>query len=344
MATDLAANGTGERFFMVRDSVRSHIGIFLALLALFTLLSFTTDSFLTTTNMFNVLRQIAVNVFLASGMTMVILLGGIDLSVGAIVALSGCITAMLITTFEVNTFVAMLAGITSGMVVGFVNGTIISRTRIPAFIVTLALMNVCRGLARVATDNKTVSVSDGVYSFVGSGYLFGVVPIHVVFLVVVIAVVGVVVNRTRFGRNIYAVGGNEQAAIYSGVNARSVTLRVYMLSGLLAGCAGVLASSRTMVGQYSLGEGAEMDAITAVVLGGTSMMGGVGTIAGTVIGCIIVGVLNNGMNLLGIDSSWQFVVKGLVVLLAVFGDDLRKRGSGARVSLRGLISGLRRSN
>lgn len=323
-------NGTNNaglaRLLAARESIRPHLGVLLALIILCTLLSLSTEAFMSTTNTFNVLRQIAVNVFLACGMTMVILLGGIDLSVGAVVALSGCISATLITNFGVNVYLAMISGVAIGALVGFVNGTIISRTSIPPFIVTLAFMNVCRGLARVVTNNKTVPVNDEVYSFVGSGYVSGV-PIHVVFVVVVVAVLGVVVNRTRFGRNIYAVGGNRQAAIYSGVDARSVTLRVYTLCGLLAGCAGILTSSRTMVGQYSLGEGAEMDAITAVVLGGTSMSGGIGSIAGTVIGCVIVGVLNNGMNLLGIDSSWQFVVQGVVVLLAVFIDYLRKTGA-----------------
>lgn len=325
-SNDQSADATGfARLEDAWDAVRPHLGVLIALVLLCTALSFSTEAFLSSANAFNVLRQIAVNVFLACGMTLVILLGGIDLSVGAVVALSGCISASLIANFGANTYLAIAAGIGVGTFVGFLNGTIISRTTIPPFIVTLAAMNICRGLARVATNNKTVAVNDDVYSFIGSGYLWGV-PIHVVFLVVVVAAIGIVANRTRFGRNIYAVGGNRQAAVYSGVNARSVTLRVYMLCGLLAGCAGILTSSRTMVGQYSLGEGAEMDAITAVVLGGTSMSGGIGTIGGTVIGCVIVGVLNNGMNLMGINSSWQFVVQGIVVLLAVFIDYMRKTG------------------
>ena len=308
------------------EGLKSQAGILIALAALFILLSITTGSFLTTKNLFNVLRQIAVNVFLACGMTMVIILGGIDLSVGATIALSGCTCASLITKMNVNVFVAILAGILMGMVIGIVNGTIASNTTIPPFIVTLATMNVSRGLARVMVNNKSVAVSDKTYQFIGTGYVGGV-PIHVVFIIIVVAVCSILLKWTRFGRSVYAVGGNRMAAAYSGINPKKIIFFVFLINGILAGCAGILSSSRTMVGQYSLGDGAEMDAITAVVLGGTSMSGGVGTISGTVIGCVIVGILKNGMNLLGIDSSWQYVVQGIVVLLAVYIDFVRKTGS-----------------
>lgn len=314
-----------SRFRTIVEGVKNHIGIIIALVVICIFLSLTSDAFLSSRNIFNVLRQIAVNVFLACGMTMVIILGGIDLSVGAVIALSGCISASLITNFAVNTYIAMFAGILVGGLIGLINGTIISRTTIPPFIVTLAFMNICRGFARVVVNNKTVAVNDEIYNFVGTGYVFGI-PIHVIFIIAIVAIAGFIINRTRFGRNIYAVGGNRTAAIYSGVNTKKVTLLVFTFCGVLSGFAGILSSSRTMVGQYSLGIGAEMDAITAVVLGGTSMAGGVGTIAGTVIGCVIVGVLNNGMNLLGIGSSWQYVVQGIVVLLAVFLDFIKKSG------------------
>lgn len=311
------------------DGIKSQAGILIALAVMFILLSITTRSFLTPKNLFNVLRQIAVNVFLACGMTMVIILGGIDLSVGAIIALSGCTCASLITKMGVNVFVAILAGILIGMFIGMINGLITSTTTIPPFIVTLATMNVSRGLARVMVNNKSVAVSDKTYQFIGTGYVGGV-PIHVVFILIVVVICSVLLNRTRFGRSIYAVGGNKMAAAYSGINPKKVIFFVFMVNGILAGCAGILSSSRTMVGQYSLGDGAEMDAITAVVLGGTSMTGGVGSISGTVIGCVIVGILNNGMNLLGIDSSWQYVVQGIVVLLAVYVDFIRKTGLFSR--------------
>lgn len=318
---------TGEYSFKtaIAEGVKSQLGIIIALLIMCVLLSITTTSFLTTTNLFNVLRQIAVNVFLACGMTMVIILGGIDLSVGAIIALSGCICASLIDKAGINVFAAVLIGVLAGMVVGMINGLIISGTTIPPFIVTLATMNISRGMARVMVNNKTVAVSDPTYKFIGTGYVAGI-PVHVFFIAIVVIISAILLTRTRFGRSIYAVGGNRMAAAYSGINPKKIIFLVFMINGILAGCAGILSSSRTMVGQYSLGDGAEMNAITAVVLGGTSMTGGVGTIGGTVIGCIIVGVLNNGMNLLGIDSSWQYVVQGIVVLLAVYTDFIKKTG------------------
>ena len=307
------------------NAIKSQLGILIALLVMAVFLSIASPSFLSSRNLFNVLRQIAVNVFLACGMTNVIILGGIDLSVGAVIALSGCTCASLIEKAGMPALLAILIGIALGVVVGAINGLIISTTTIPPFIVTLATMNITRGLARVMVNNKTVSVSDPVYQFIGTGYV-GPVPVHVFFIVIVVVITSIVLNRTRYGRSIYAVGGNRMAAEYAGVNSKKIIFFVFMLNGLLAGCAGILSSSRTMVGQYSLGDGAEMDAITAVVLGGTSMAGGVGNIGGTVIGCIIVGILKNGMNLLGIDSSWQYVVQGLVVLLAVYLDFIKKAG------------------
>ena len=307
------------------SSIKAHIGILGGLLLLCAILAIITDAFLTPRNLFNVLRQISVNVFLACGMTMIIILGCIDLSVGSIIAVSGCLCAGFITNMEMPTMLAVLLAILAGGVIGLVNGLIVSKTTIPPFIVTLATMNIGRGIARVYTENKTISISDPTFSFIGTGYVFGI-PIHVIFIAVIVAITGLILTRTQFGRHIYAVGGNRMAAVYSGINASRVTLMVFLLSGVFAGMAGILTASRTFTGQYSLGDGAEMDAITAVILGGTSMSGGVGTLTGTVIGCVIVGVLNNGMNLLGIDSSWQYIVQGVVVLLAVFIDFFKKKG------------------
>lgn len=313
-------------FNRLMDGIKSQLGILIALLVMCIFLSIASDSFFAAANIFNVLRQIAVNVFLACGMTMVIILGGIDLSVGAVIALSGCTCATMIVKAGINPFLAILVSIAIGAVIGLINGSIVAFSTIPPFIVTLATMNISRGLARVMVNNKTVAVNNSVYKFIGTGYV-GPIPIHIIFILIVTIISAVILNRTSFGRSIYAVGGNKMAAQYSGIDAKKVILLVFVINGILAGCAGILSSSRTMVGQYSLGDGAEMDAITAVVLGGTSMTGGVGTIGGTVIGCIIVGVLNNGMNLLGIDSSWQYVVQGVVVLLAVGIDFLKKSGT-----------------
>ena len=307
--------------------VRSNLGILIGLLIMCIGLTFISDSFATSTNIFNVLRQISVNVFLACGMTMVILIGGIDLSVGSVIAISGCLCAGLITNNGIPSGLAIILAIIIGTLVGAVNGLIIANTKIPPFIVTLAMMNIGRGFARIYTNATTILVNDELFIWIGSGKIFGEIPVQLLFMVVVVIITGLILNTTKFGRNIYAVGDNQQAAVYSGINSKKVIFLVFTLSGLFAACAGILSAARTFSGQFNVGDGAEMDAISAVVLGGTSMTGGVGRISGTLIGCLVIGILNNGMNLMGIDSSWQYVVKGIVVLLAVYIDYIKKEKS-----------------
>lgn len=307
--------------------VRGNLGILIGLVIMCVGLAFISDSFATSTNIFNVMRQIAVNVFLACGMTMVILIGGIDLSVGSVIAISGCLCAGLITNNGLPSILAIVISVLAGTAVGAFNGLIVANTKIPPFIVTLAMMNIGRGFARIYTKATTILVDDELFIWIGSGKLFGNIPIQIVFMIIVIVITGLILNKTKFGRNIYAVGDNLQAAIYSGINSKKVVFLVFTLSGLFAACAGILSAARTFSGQFSVGDGAEMDAISAVVLGGTSMSGGVGRISGTLIGCLVIGILNNGMNLMGIDSSWQYVVKGIVVLLAVYIDYIKKEKS-----------------
>lgn len=307
--------------------VRSNLEILIGLLIMCIGLTFISDSFATSTNIFNVLRQISVNVFLACGMTMVILIGGIDLSVGSVIAISGCLCAGLITNNGIPSGLAIILAIIIGTLVGAVNGLIIANTKIPPFIVTLAMMNIGRGFARIYTNATTILVNDELFIWIGSGKIFGEIPVQLLFMVVVVIITGLILNKTKFGRNIYAVGDNQQAAVYSGINSKKVIFLVFTLSGLFAACAGILSAARTFSGQFNVGDGAEMDAISAVVLGGTSMTGGVGRISGTLIGCLVIGILNNGMNLMGIDSSWQYVVKGIVVLLAVYIDYIKKEKS-----------------
>ena len=302
----------------VVSTVKYNGGIIIGLLIICLLLSVMTDSFCTVRNLSNIMRQISINVILACGMTMVIILGGIDLSVGSVIAVSGCLCCGLITNVGVPSIIAIPISICAGTLVGVFNGFVISRTTIPPFIVTLAMMNIGRGFARIYTKD------DPLFTFIGSGKILGGVPIQFVYMLVVIVISGLILNRTKFGRNIYAVGDNKQAASYSGINSRRVTMTVFVIMGIFASCAGILSSARTFSAQFNVGEGSEMDAISAVVLGGTSMSGGVGRLSGTIIGCIVIGVLNNGMNILGIDSSWQYVVKGVVVLIAVFIDYIKK--------------------
>ena len=306
------------------DSTKRNGGIIIGLLIICIILTIMSDSFLSLQSFANIMRQITVNVILACGMTMVIILGGIDLSVGSIIAVSGCLCCGLITNAGIPSVLAIPLSILAGTLVGVFNGVVISRTTIPPFIVTLATMNIGRGFARIYTKATTILVDDELFTFIGSGKVFGNIPIHFVYMIVVIVVSALILNRTKLGRNIYAVGDNAQAASYSGINSKKVTLIVFILMGFFAACAGILSSARTFSGQFNVGEGTEMDAISAVVLGGTSMTGGIGYLSGTIIGCIVIGVLNNGMNILGIDSSWQYVVKGVVVLIAVFIDYFKK--------------------
>ncbi len=305
--------------------LKSHMGILAGLLILCAVLSVMTTSFATVTNFFNVVRQVTINLFLACGMTYVILLSGIDLSVGSVIAVSGCISAGLITWNGMPVYVGILGGVLVGMLLGAVNAWIISSTNIPAFIVTLAMMNIGRGIARIYTKAQTISVLNDQYMFWGMGSIFGI-PIQLFCIIAVVAVSSFILNRTQMGRHIYAVGGNKQAAQYSGIRVKKVTFFVFIYCSLLASLAGILTVGRTFTATMTLGESAEMDAISAVVLGGTSMNGGRGTISGTVIGAIVIGVLKNGMNLLGIDSSWQFIVQGIVILIAVYLDYLKQKG------------------
>lgn len=312
----------------VKIYFKENLGIIVAFLVLCVFLSVfpkTSGSFFTRQNIFNVLRQISTNLFLACGMTMVIILGGIDLSVGSIIALSGCISAGCVARYNLPLPVALLMGLLVGLLVGMFNGAVISKTTIPAFIVTLATMNIAKGLAYVYTGGSPVRVVTKEWQFLGAGYV-GIFPTPVVILVIVLIITAIIMNKTKMGRHMYAVGGNQQAAEFSGIKVEKVKFFVHAFSGLMAGLAGIVLASRMYSGQPTAGDGAEMDAIAAVVVGGTSMAGGSGKIGGTIIGGLIIGVLNNGLNLLNVNSFWQYVVKGVVILLAVFLDYFRNKG------------------
>ena len=285
---------------------KDNLGILIALVGMIVFLFIwptTHATFLTPTNIFNVLRQSASNLMLACGMTMVIILGGIDLSVG-------------------SEIVGLLIGILSGLLFGLFNGFMIAKTKIPPFIVTLASMNIAKGIAQVYSGGKPIRCMTDAWKFLGAGYI-GPFPTPVVTMFIVFIVSVLFLNRTRIGRHVYAVGGNETAARFSGINTSKVKFVVFAFSGLMAGLAGVTIASRLYSGTCTSGDGAEMDAIAAVVVGGTSMAGGSGRLGGTLIGVLIIGILNNGLNLMGINSNWQYIVKGVVILAAVYIDFIR---------------------
>lgn len=305
--------------------IRNNMGILIGLIVLCVVISFINPNFITSNNILNVLRQTSTNLYLALAMTMIIILGGIDLSVGSIIAVTGVVTTGLIALFDVSVVWAVAMGLVVGMFFGMVNGYVAATTVIPPFIITLATMNIARGAAYVITDGKPVRVMSDSFNFIGSGYLFGVLPMPVLYSIILVILCYLIMNKTRLGRHMYAVGGNPEAAKFSGINIKKVKFFAYTFSGLMAAFAGVVLASRMFSGQPTAGDAAELDAIAAVVLGGTSMTGGYGRIGGTVIGALIIGVLSNGLNLMGVSSFWQYIVKGIVILVAVYADVIKHK-------------------
>ena len=311
----------------VKRYFKDNLGILIALALMIVFLCVyprTSSTFPTKNNMFNVLRQSAPNLMLACGMTMVIILGGIDLSVGSIIAMSGCFAAGAVVFAGMPEVVGILIGILSGAIFGMFNGLVIAITTIPPFIVTLASMNVAKGIAYVFTGGKPIRCMTEPWKFLGAGYIAGIpTPVITMFIVFILCVL--FLNRTRIGRHIYAVGGNTTAAKFSGISTFKVKFAGHTISGLLAGLAGVTIASRLYAGTCTSGDAAEMDAIAAVVIGGTSMSGGSGKLGGTLIGALIIGILNNGLNLMGVNSDWQYIIKGIVILGAVYVDYIRSQ-------------------
>lgn len=273
--------------------------------------------FLTAENLTNVLRQVVVVSLLGCGVTFIIILGHIDVSLGSVMALTGVIaTAVMAATQSV--VLAMVAGILLGIFIGLINGFVITVFRIPAFIMTLAMTTAARGGVLLFTGGTPIA-NLGNFRVIGQG-MIGPVPISVLILAVFVVLCWVLLNKTTFGRYVYAVGGNARAALASGINPNSVVVKAFVLNGILCAVAGVVFMSRINSGQPAAGVGYEFDAITAVVVGGTSLMGGTGTISGTIIGALIVGVINNILNLMNVSSYWQMVVKGTIIAVAVILD------------------------
>lgn len=302
-------------------------GTILIFIGIFVLSSFLNETFLTTGNLTNVLRQVVVVSLLACGVTFIIILGHIDVSLGSVVALTGTIAASVMALTQ-NLALAISAGIASGIVVGLINGYVITYFKIPSFIMTLAMTTVARGAILLYTAGVPVS-GLGDFQVIGQGNV-GPVPISVLILICVIAVSWVLLNRTKFGRHVYAVGGNAKAALASGIHTDSVLRRAFVFNGILAAIAGIVLMSRINSGQPAGGVAYEFDAITAVVVGGTSLMGGTGTIMGTVIGAMIIGVINNILNLMNVSSYWQQIVKGVIIAVAVILDVKTKSGSARK--------------
>ncbi|MDR1677187.1 MAG: ABC transporter permease [Deltaproteobacteria bacterium] len=299
-------------------------GIYLALLILMVFFSITTDSFLKSNNLFNVARQVSMLGIAAVGMTFVLLLGGIDLSIGSQITLVNIVTAWLMVKSGIHPMWACLIALVMSSAVGLVNGWIIANIKMPPLIVTLATMTILEGLAFIICDGIPIFGFPKGFSVIGQGYL-GPVPVPVIIMAVILAIGAFILNETFFGRWFYAVGGNAEAANLSGINVKRVNYLVYTLSGLFAGIAGIVMLSRTNSGQALAGKGFEFDVLTAVVLGGVSVNGGVGKISNVVAGVLILGILSNGMVLMNISQYSQMVIKGAVLLAAVAFDCYQKQ-------------------
>ncbi|WP_134686165.1 ABC transporter permease subunit [Brevibacillus migulae] len=302
----------------VSKAIFQRMGSLVGLVVIFVALSLISSDFLTVSNMFNVLRQISINALIAFGMTFVILTGGIDLSVGSIFALSSALAAGMMAS-GTDPFVAIMVGLAAGAVMGAANGILIAKGKVAPFIATLATMTVFRGLTLVYTEGKPITGLPDSFALFGKGFFLDI-PMPIIWMLIAFAILYVILKHSTFGRHVYALGSNEEATKLSGINTSRVKIFVYSISGLLAALSGIILTSRLNSAQATAGMSYELDAIAAVVLGGTSLSGGKGWIVGTLIGAMIIGVLDNGLNLLNVSSFYQQVVKGGVILIAVLLD------------------------
>jgi inositol transport system permease protein len=336
----IATEATPAKWRQVAVQLRAifnKYGIFLVFIAMLIVASILSPAFLSKTNLINVVRQMSVVGLIALGVTGVIVSAGIDLSSGSVVGLSAVVAASLSQLpdypaafykgLQVPLFVAILAACGVGALVGLINGSLVAKTRIPPFIATLGTLTAIRGAALLYTGGRPISdLTDG-YNFIGQGDLFGI-PVPILLLVLMALLTHVLYSQTKFGKYVYAIGGNEQAARVSGIDVGKYKMLMYVYAGFLAGLAGLVVSARIGSGQPGLGQGYELDAIAAAVIGGASLSaGGIGTVAGTVVGALIIGVLNNILDLTNVSAYWQQIIKGCIIVGAVILDQLKHHGS-----------------
>ena len=307
--------------------ILSRSGLLVALVILFLLLAQFAPNFLTQRNLFNVLRAVAINGMIACAMTFVIISGDIDVSVGSAVAWSSSLLGVLAIKQGIPLVFAVLIVLVSGMIVHSLAGLIRVRFAIPAFVVTLTMFMTYKGLAKVVTQAYPITPFPDSFSFWGQGYILKVIPVPAVLMLVTVGIFYFLSTRTVFGRSVYSVGGNEEASRLSGIPVPRTRITIFAITGLMAALGGVIVSSRIMAGAYNVGEGLEFEVIAAVVIGGTSLAGGSGSMIGTFLGVLFIGLLANGMTLIGVDPYWQEVARGLIVLGAVLVSVIRKPGT-----------------
>ena len=321
-----------SRYRRMSVALRQMCPLLSASIVLLTIFYFVVPGFLQPGNMLDLMQQIAVNAIIAFGLTFTILIGGIDLSVGAVLAVVGTTTVYMLglhgeTQGAGWLILSVLIGLSVGAAFGFVNGLCAAKTKMPAFIITLAMMQVARGAAYRFNNAQPMRIPDSqtVFLAVGNGRLFGTIPISVIIMLGVFVFAAILLHRTRFGQHLYAIGGNREAARFTGIPIARTVIMVYMICGTLAGIAGLINVSQLYSAEPASGLGFELDAIAAVVVGGTSFTGGVGSMWGTLIGAIIIGILSKGLNQAGVHFSLQYIIKGLVILAAVYFDVRRRK-------------------
>jgi ribose transport system permease protein len=293
-----------------------------ALAVLLIILAVSTTTFMRVGNLMTVFRQICVNGLLAAGITCVLIVGCIDLSIGSTCAATGCLVVVMNSLWGMNVWLSIVLATLAGGLAGFINGFIRAKTLLPPFIITLAMQQTIRGFAFIFTNGYPITSTDKTFNGLGNGDWLGI-PRPFYILVVCLIIVAVILGRTRLGRHMYAVGGNMEAAKHSGISYTRVVCWAYTICGLLAGLSGVIMASRMYSGQPTIGVDYGTDAIASAVIGGTAFGGGYGTIPGTFIGAVIIGVMTNGMNHLAINSYWQQIIKGLLILGAVYFDSVK---------------------
>ena len=297
-------------------------GIGIAIVVLFVLLSVSSPHFLEVNNLLNILLQVSISTIIAVGMTFVILTSGIDLSVGPVTAFSSVIIGLTLH-LNIGIGIPVITGVVVGGLLGLLNGVLIAKLKVPAFIATLGMMSVARGAALFITNGQTIHMFPSEFRFLSAGNI-ATIPIPVIYAIVVVAVASFILNYTQFGRYIYAIGGNKEAARLSGINTKAVEIWAYIISGITCGIGAVILTGRLNAAQPIAGIGYELDAIAAVIIGGTSLNGGVGSVSGTLMGAILIGMLRNGLNLLNVSPFLQQVVIGSVIVGAVFFDQYRR--------------------
>jgi inositol transport system permease protein len=315
-------SNTGTQAFSVKDWIKNNYRSFQSisiLVVLIILMSIASPFFLSTRNLLNIVRQISMIATISFGVTIVIITAGIDLSSGSVAALAGVVAASFGLGGH-SLFVAILLGLLAGAAAGMINGIVTSYGNIPPFIITLGMMLAARGAALMYTDGRPVTGLTDQFRFIGGGYVFGI-PFPIFIMLFAALITHIIMTKTKFGRHVYAIGGNRQAAVVSGINVKRKLVWVYTYAGMLSGLAGIILAARLSAGQPTAAEGYELDAIAASVIGGTSFSGGVGTIPGVIIGALIIGVVNNGLVLLNVSPYVQMIVRGSIIVAAVLLDE-----------------------